>query len=167
MKIVGVKKSIEDSPNSYLPLEQTINQTSCLLTDFFLSEGHSYYERIIKKVYKEEIDKRRVRFDIGGCPREIVNPETGETMVIIVVSEMWLWVSVKEHREKESGYEEMQSMYLQGMLEEYFYEQGVRMPSHGADETELLLNYLSEYLPWVWDYFGVFDLPEEEQVDDK
>ena len=45
----------------------------------------------------------------------------------------------------------------EGKLEEYLYEQGVDMPSHNADETERLLNYLSKDIPCVWDYFRVYE----------
>ena len=164
MKIVGVKKSIKDSSDPSLPLEQAIHHTSYLLTELFLGDGHPYHERMVRKVNREDIDCRRIRFDIGGYYREIVDSKTGEKMVILVISDLWLWVCVKEHREEESGYDQMQSRYMQGKLEEFLYEQGVKMPSHGPEETELLLNYLSERIPCIWDYFGVFDLPEEGQT---
>jgi len=52
-----------------------------------------------------------------------------------IVNHHWLWVSVKEHRKLQSGYDEMQSMYMQGKLEAYLHEQGIDMPAHNADEA--------------------------------
>ena len=80
--------------------------------------------------------------------------------VKFIVNELWLWVSVKEHREKQSGYDEMQSHYMQDKLEEYLHEQGIDMPSHNAEETERLLNYLSKDIPCLWDYFHVHEIDD-------
>lgn len=78
--------------------------------------------------------------------------------VQFIVNHLWLWVSVKEHRKPQSGYDEMQSMYMQGKLEDYLHEQGIDMPAHNADEAERLLNFLSKYIPCVWDYFRMYEI---------
>ena len=111
-----------------------------------------------KKLFKEDIENRRIRFDIGGYAEHYKDAQTGRMKVKFIVNHLWLWICVREHRQQQSGYDELQSHYMQGKLEEYLHEQGIDMPSHGADETERLLNFLSKDIPCVWDYFRVYEI---------
>ena len=155
-KIIQMTTPVSDSNDPNLPLELAIHKTSYLLTDLFLGEGRPFRKAMEKKLFKEDIENRRIRFDVGGYAEYYKDPETERMkMKYIVVTGLWLWVTLKEHRKDQSGYDALQSMYMQGKLEEYLHEQGVNMPSHKADETERLLTYLSQDIPCVWDYFRV------------
>ena len=157
-KIIEMIKPVADSCNPNLPLELTIHKTSYLLTDLFLGEGQPFRKKMEKKLFKEDIENRRIIFDVGGYAEYYKDPRTGRMEAQFIVTGLWLWVTVNEHRKKQRGYDEMQSHYMQGELEEYLHEQGVDMPSHNADETEDLLNFLSRDIPCVWDYFSVHNV---------
>ena len=157
-KIIEMIKPVADSCNPNLPLELTIHKTSYLLTDLFLGEGQPFRKKMEKKLFKEDIENRRIIFDVGGYAEYYKDPRTGRMEAQFIVTGLWLWVTVNEHRKKQRGYDEMQSHYMQGELEEYLHEQGVDMPSHNADETEKLLNFLSRDIPCVWDYFSVHNV---------
>ena len=154
-KIIKMIRPVADSYNPYLPLELTIHKTSYLLTDLFLGEGQPFRKKMEKKLFKEDIENRRIIFDVGGYAEHCKDPRTGRMKAQFIVTGLWLWVTVNEHRKKQRGYDEMQSHYMQGELEEYLHEHGIDMPSHNADETEDLLNFLSRDIPCVWDYFRV------------
>ena len=156
-KIIIMKKQVADSHNPHLPLELTINKTSYLLTNWFFSENHPFRKRLEKKVFVEDIENRRIKFDVGGYAEQIKDSKSGNMKVIFVVCHLWLWVCTNDHRKESSGYDQMQTMYFQGKLEEYLYEQGVNMPSHNPDETKHLLNYLSRYISCIWEYFDVVE----------
>jgi hypothetical protein len=160
-KIIKMIKPVADSCNPYLPLELTIHKTSYLLTDLFLGEGQPFRKEMEKKLFKEDIENRRIIFDIGGYAEYYKDSKTGRMKAKFIVKDLWLWVCMKEHRKKQSGYNEMQSKYMQAKLEEYLHEQGIDMPSHNADETERLLKFLSPYLPCVWDYFTIREMEEK------
>ena len=157
-KIIEMIKPVADSCNPNLPLELTIHKTSYLLTDLFLGEGQPFRKKMEKKLFKEDIENRRIIFDVGGYAEYYKDPRTGRMEAQFIVTGLWLWVTVNEHRKKQRGYDEMQSHYMQGELEEYLHEQGVDMPSHNVDETEKLLNFLSRDIPCVWDYFSVHNV---------
>ena len=157
-KIIEMIKPVADSYNPNLPLELTIHKTSYLLTDLFLGEGQPFRKKMEKKLFKEDIENRRIIFDVGGYAEYYKDPRTGRMEAQFIVTGLWLWVTVNEHRKKQRGYDEMQSHYMQGELEEYLHEQGVDMPSHNVDETEKLLNFLSRDIPCVWDYFSVHNV---------
>jgi len=154
-KIIQMTRPVRDSFNPNLPLELTIHKTSYLLTDLFLGEGQPFRKELEKKLFVEDIENRRIVFDVGGYAENYKDPITGRMKEKFIVKELWLWVTMKEHRKEQSGYDVLQSMYMQSKLEEYLHEQGVNMPSHNADETERLLNYLSQDIPCTWDYFCV------------
>ena len=158
MKIIKMIRTVADSYNPYLPLELTIHKTSYLLTDLFLGEGQPFRKEMERKLFKEDIDNRRIRFDIGGYAEHYKDAQTGRMKVKFIVNDLWLWACVKEHRKPQSGYDEMQSMYMQGKLEDYLHEQGIDMPAHNADEAERLLNFLSKDIPCVWDYFHMYEI---------
>lgn len=157
-KMIEMIKPVADSCNPNLPLELTIHKTSYLLTDLFLGEGQPFRKKMEKKLFKEDIENRRIKFDVGGYAEYYKDPRTGRMEAQFIVTGLWLWVTVNEHRKKQRGYDEMQSHYMQGELEEYLHEQGIDMPSHNADETEDLLNFLSRDIPCVWDYFSVHNV---------
>ena len=157
-KMIEMIKPVADSCNPNLPLELTIHKTSYLLTDLFLGEGQPFRKKMEKKLFKEDIENRRIKFDVGGYAEYYKDPRTGRMEAQFIVTGLWLWVTVNEHRKKQRGYDEMQSHYMQGELEEYLHEQGIDMPSHNADETEDLLNFLSRDIPCVGDYFSVHNV---------
>ena len=157
-KIIKMIRPVADSYNPHLPLELTIHKTSYMLTDLFLGEGQPFRKEMEKKLFKKDIENRRIRFDIGGYAEHYKDAQTSRMKVQFIVNHLWLWVSVKEHRKPQSGYDEMQSMYMQGKLEDYLHEQGIDMPAHNADEAERLLNFLSKYIPCVWDYFRMYEI---------
>ena len=157
-KIIEMIKPVADSCNPNLPLELTIHKTSYLLTDLFLGEGQPFRKKMEKKLFKEDIENRRIIFDVGGYAEYYKDPRTGRMEAQFIVTGLWLWVTVNEHRKKQRGYDEMQSHYMQGELEEFLHEHGIDMPSHNADETEKLLNFLSRDIPCVWDYFSVHNV---------
>ena len=154
-KIIQMTRPVSDSNDPNLPLELAIHKTSYLLTDLFLGEGRPFRKAMEKKLFKEDIENRRIRFDVGGYAEYYKDLEAGRMEMKYIVTGLWLWVTLKEHRKDLSGYDVLQSMYMQGKLEEYLYEQGVNMPSQNAAETERLLTYLSQDIPCVWDYFRV------------
>ena len=154
-KIIQMTRLVRDSFNPNLPLELTIHKTSYLLTDLFLGEGQPFRKELEKKLFVEDIENRRIVFDVGGYAENYKDPITGRMKEKFIVKDLWLWVTLKEHRKEQSGCDVLQSMYMQSKLEEYLHEQGVNMPSHNADETERLLNYLSQDIPCTWDYFCV------------
>ena len=157
-KMIEMIKPVADSCNPNLPLELTIHKTSYLLTDLFLGEGQPFRKKMEKKLFKEDIENRRIKFDVGGYAEYYKDPRTGRMEAQFIVTGLWLWVTVNEHRKKQRGYDEMQSHYMQGELEEYLHEQGIDMPSHNAEETERLLNFLSKDIPCVWDYFRMYEI---------
>ena len=99
-KIIEMIKPVADSCNPNLPLELTIHKTSYLLTDLFLGEGQPFRKGIEKKLFKEDIENRRIRFDIGGYAEYYKEAQTGRMKVKFIVNHLWLWVSLKEHREQ-------------------------------------------------------------------
>jgi len=157
-KMIEMIKPVADSCNPNLPLELTIHKTSYLLTDLFLGEGQPFRKKMEKKLFKEDIENRRIIFDVGGYAEYYKDPRTGRMEAQFIVTGLWLWVTVNEHRKKQRGYDEMQSHYMQGELEEFLHEHGIDMPSHNVDETEKLLNFLSRDIPCVWDYFSVHNV---------
>lgn len=116
MKIIKMIRPVADSYNPHLPLELTIHKTSYLLTDLFLGEGQPFRKEMEKKLFKEDIENRRIRFDVGGYAEHYKETQTGKMKAQFIVNHLWLWVSVKEHRKPQSGYDEMQSHYMQGKL---------------------------------------------------
>ena len=159
-KMIGIKKSVADSPYPDLPLELAVHKTSYLLTELFLGEGQPFRTLLKEKVCDEDMDNKRIRFDAGGYARHIKDPKTGKMMVMFNVSDLWLWVCMKDHRKEVSPHDQMQSAYMQGRLEEYLYGKGIKMPSHNPEETENLLIFLAQHIPSVWDYFTVIKVKE-------
>ncbi len=171
-KAIKLIKSAKDSSNPYLPLELTINKTSKLLTELFFGKDHPFRKRLEKKVFAEEIDERRIRFDLGGFAKFHKDPETGFMKMKFHVHELWLWVCMKDHRTKENRFEcrqpsYMQTTYIRGKLEEYLHEQGVNVPCKNAEDIERLLNYLAKDIPCIWDYFKVVERKSPSDGKDK
>ena len=124
-KIIQMTRPVSDSNDPNLPLELAIHKTSYLLTDLFLGEGRPFRKAMEKKLFKEDIENRRIRFDVGGYAEYYKDLEAGRMEMKYIVTGLWLWVTLKEHRKDLSGYDVLQSMYMQVKLEEYLYEQGV------------------------------------------
>lgn len=165
-KIIRMKRSVFDSHIKELPLEHSIHKTSHLLTKLFFGNGHPLRERLRKKVFDEDIDTRRIKLDVGGYAEYTKQPQTGKRLVIFNVTQICLWVMMKDHREQKNHLNQMQTMYVQGKLNEYMYEQGFNVPCKNPDEIERFLNFLSKDIPCIWDYFQVIELSETQQAGD-
>ena len=159
-KVINMERPVKDYFHSYWPLEMTIHKTSYLLTDLFLGEGKPFRKRMEKKVCRDDIESRRIRFDVGGYPYQHKDPKTGQTKWLFSVTSLWLLVCTNDHRKDDR--DEMQTRYIECKLYEYMYEQGVKMPSRYPDDIEHLLNYLSQFIPCVWDYFDVVEKEESD-----
>ena len=62
-----------------------------------------------------------------------------------------------------TGTHQMQTTYIQGKLNEYINGQGFNVPCKEADDIELFLHYLEQYIPYIWNYFKVFKKSNTEQ----
>ena len=162
-KIIRMKRCVFDSHIKELPLEHSIHKTSRLLTELFFGKGHPFREKLREKVFDEDIDVRRIKLDVGGYAKYTKHPKTGKRLVLFNVAEICLWVTMKDHREQEDHRNEMQTMYIQGKLNEYMNEQGFNVPCKNPDETERFLNFLSKEIPCIWDYFKVIELSDRQQ----
>lgn len=160
-KIIRMTECVFDSQNREMPLEHTIHKSSRLLTDYFFGDGHPLRERLREKVFDEDIEARRIKFDIGGYAQHIKHPKTGKRIVVFTVTELLLWVTMNEHREHDPR-DEMQTMYIQGKLSEYINEQGFNVPCKDPNEIEHFLQYLEQYIPCIWDYFKVINKDDKE-----
>lgn len=162
-KIIRMKRCVFDSYVKELQLDHSINKTSHLLTKLFFGEGHPLREKLREKVFDEDIDARLIKLGVGGYAKYTKHPKTGKRWVLFNVTEICLWVTMKDHRGQEDHRNEMQTMYIQGKLNEYMNEQGFSVPCKEVDEIELFLHYLEQYIPCIWDYFKVFKQSNTEQ----
>ena len=161
-----MKRCVFDSHIKELPLEHSIHKTSHLITELFFGNGHPLREKLREKVFDEDIDARRIKLDIGRYAKYTKHPQTGKRLVLFNVTEICLWVTMKEHREQADHRNEMQTMYIQSKLNEYINGQGFNVPCKNPDEIELFLNFLSKEIPCIWDYFKVMELLETQEVED-
>ena len=132
----------------------------------FFGNGHPLRERLREKVFDEDIDARRIKLDVGGYAKYTKHPKTGKRLVLFNVTEICLWVTMKDHREQEDHRNEMQTMYIQGKLNEYMNEQGFNVPCKETNEIEQFLSFLSKDIPCIGDYFKVIELPETQEIED-
>lgn len=165
-KIIRMTRRVFDSHIKELPLDLSIHKTSRMLTELFFGDGHPLRERLREKVFDEDIDARRIKLDVGGFAKYTKHPQTGKRLVIFNVTEICLWVTMKDHREQADHRNEMQTMYIQGKLNEYINEQGYNVPCKDPDEIERFLNFLSRDIPCIWDYFKVIELSEAQEAED-
>lgn len=152
--------SVEDYQKVFQeqPWNQTIHQLSHELTAFFFGDGHPLREHLRQKVYDEEIENRRIKFDIGGYYATVNNPQTAESEWVFHVTFLSLWVMMKDREKEEIQNYDIQTMYILGKLFEHLAWQGYVTPLKDADEIERFLNYLAQHIPSVWDYFSITQL---------
>lgn len=145
MKKIIMTKSVFDDPKAQT-LEESFNPITVELTNALFAEAHPFGNMIRKKVAKEDIAKRRIRFALYKID------ETDEATQIISLT---LEVVTKDLPSSESGYGQMQDLYINGKLAEFFNEQHINVPTKDAEDTERFLNYLAQFVPKIWDYFKV------------
>lgn len=145
-KIIRMKRCVFDSHIKELPLEHSIHKTSHLITELFFGNGHPLREKLREKVFDEDIDAKRIKLDIGGYAKYTKHPQTGKRLVLFNVTEICLWVTMKEHREQADLRNEMQTMYIQSKLNEYMKEQGFNVPCKNPDRAFSKLPFIGHSL---------------------
>ena len=140
-------KSVFDDTEAQ-KLEESFNPITVALTDALFGEAHPFGSKLRKKVSVEDIAKRRMRFALYKID------EAEEATQIFSIS---LEVVMKDwpFPFSESSHDQMQDLYINGKLAEFFNEQHFNVPTKDAEETECFLNYLAQFVPEVWDYFKV------------
>ena len=139
MKIVIIDPEVQT-------LEECFNPITVALTDALFAEAHPFGSKLRKKVSVEDIAKRRIRFALYKIDK------ADEATQIFSIS---LEVVMKDWPFSESNHDQMQDLYINGKLAEYFNEQHFNVPTKDAEETECFLNFLAQSVPEVWDYFKV------------
>ena len=127
-------------------LEECFNPITVALTDALFAEAHPFGSKLRKKVSVEDIAQRRMRFALYNIDK------AEEATQIFSIS---LEVVMKNWPVSESSHDQMQDLYINGKLAEYFNEQHFNVPTKDAEETECFLNFLAQSVPEVWDYFKV------------
>ena len=145
-KIIMIKSVFDDTEAQ--KLEESFNPITVALTDALFGEAHPFGSKLRKKVSVEDIAKRRMRFALYKID------EAEEATQIFSIS---LEVVMKDWSFpfSESSHDQMQDLYINGKLAEFFNEQHFNVPTKDAEETECFLNYLAQFVPKVWDYFKV------------
>ncbi len=145
-KIIMIKSVFDDTEAQ--KLEESFNPITVALTDALFGEAHPFGSKLRKKVSVEDIAKRRMRFALYKID------EAEEATQIFSIS---LEVVMKDwpFPFSESSHDQMQDLYINGKLAEFFNEQHFNVPTKDAEETECFLNYLAQFVPEVWDYFKV------------
>ena len=131
-KIIMIKSVFDDTEAQ--ELEESFNPVTVALTDALFGEAHPFGSKLRKIVSVEDIAKRRMRFALYKISLEVV---------------------MKNWPFSESSHDQMQDLYINGKLAEFFNEQHFNVPTKDAEETECFLNYLAQFVPEVWDYFKV------------
>ena len=116
------------------------------MTDALFGEAHPFGSKLRTIVSVEDIAKRRMRFALYKIDK------AEEATQIFSIS---LEVIMKNWPFSESSHDQMQDLYINGKLAEFFNEQHFNVPTKDAEETECFLNYLAQFVPEVWDYFKV------------
>ena len=137
MKIVIIDPEVQT-------LEECFNPITVALTDALFAEAHPFGSKLRKIVSVEDIAKRRMRFALYKIDK------ADEATQIFSIS---LEVVMKDWPFSESNHDQMQDLYINGKLAEFFNEQHFNVPTKDAEETECFLNYLAQFVPEVWDYF--------------
>lgn len=145
-KIIMIKSVFDDTEAQNL--EESFNPITVALTDALFGEAHPFGSKLRKKFSVEDIAKRRMRFALYKID------EAEEATQIFSIS---LEVVMKDwpFPFSESSHDQMQDLYINGKLAEFFNEQHFNVPTKDAEETECFLNYLAQFVPEVWDYFKV------------
>lgn len=145
-KIIMIKSVFDDTEAQ--KLEESFNPITVALTDALFGEAHPFGSKLRKKVSVKDIAKRRMRFALYKID------EAEEATQIFSIS---LEVVMKDwpFPFSESSHDQMQDLYINGKLAEFFNEQHFNVPTKDAEETECFLNYLAQFVPEVWDYFKV------------
>ena len=143
-KIIMIKSVFDDTEAQ--ELEESFNPITVALTDALFGEAHPFGSKLRKKVSVEDIANRRIRFALYKIDK------AEETTQIFSIS---LEVVMKNWPFSESSHDQMQDLYINGKLAEFFNEQHFNVPTKDAEETECFLNFLAQSVPEVWDYFKV------------
>lgn len=143
MKKIIMTKSVFDDPKAQT-LEECFCPITVELTNALFAEAHPFGNMIRKKVSEEDVAKRRMRFALY---------KIDETEEVTHIYSLSLEVVRKNLQSSESGYEQIQDLYINGKLAEFFNEQHFNVPTKDAAETERFLNYLAQSVPDIWDYF--------------
>ena len=141
-KIIMIKSVFDDTEAQ--ELEESFNPITVALTDALFGEAHPFGSKLRKIVSVEDIAKRRMRFALYKIDKA---EEATQIFSMEVVMKNWPF--------SESSHDQMQDLYINGKLAEFFNEQHFNVPTKNAEETECFLNYLAQFVPEVWDYFKV------------
>ena len=145
-KIIMIKSVFDDTEAQ--ELEESFNPVTVALTDALFGEAHPFGSKLRKKVSVEDIAKRRMRFALYKIDKADEATQIFSISLEVVMKDWPFPFS-------ESNHDQMQDLYINGKLAEYFNEQHFNVPTKDAEETECFLNYLAQFVPEVWDYFKV------------
>ena len=147
MKKIIMIKSVFDDPEAQT-LEECFNPITVALTDVLFAEAHPFGSKLRKKVSVEDIANRRIRFALYKIDKADEATQIFSISLEVVMKDWPFPFS-------ESNHDQMQDLYINGKLAEFFNEQHFNVPTKDAEETECFLNYLAQFVPEVWDYFKV------------
>lgn len=153
--IIRIKKNVFDYSHPAIPEEQTINDTSKRLTETLLHESHPLYQILLQSFSVEDIRSRRIRFDVCGKALYTKHPVSGKQMVLFNVSSLSFQVVMMDARKKQTAEIDALTARMQRTIDIYFSEQGFSLPCESSEEMERFLDYLTQYIPEVWNYFWV------------
>lgn len=153
--IIRIKKNVFDYSHPAIPEEQTINDTSKRLTETLLHESHPLYQKLLQSFSVEDIRSRRIRFDVCGKALYTKHPVSGKQMVLFNVSSLSFQVVMMDARKKQTAEIDALTARMQRTIDIYFSEQGFSLPCESSEEMERFLDYLTQYIPEVWNYFWV------------
>ena len=145
-KIIMIKSVFDDTEAQ--KLEESFNPITVALTDALFGEAHAFGSKLRKKVSVEDIAKRRMRFALYKFNKAEEATQIFSISLEVVMKDWPFPFS-------ESSHDQMQDLYINGKLAEFFNEQHFNVPTKDAEETECFLNYLAQFVPEVWDYFKV------------
>lgn len=145
-KIIMIKSVFDDTEAQ--ELEESFNPITVALTDALFGEAHPFGSKLRKKVSVEDIAKRRMRFALYKIDKADEATQIFSISLEVVMKDWPFPFS-------ESNHDQMQDLYINGKLAEFFNEQHFNVPTKDAEETECFLNYLAQFVPEVWDYFKV------------
>lgn len=153
--IIRIKKNVFDYSHPAIPEEQTINDTSKRLTETLLHESHPLYQKLLQSFNEEDIRSRRIRFDVCGKALYTKHPVSGKQMVLFNVSSLSFQMVMMDARKKQTAEIDALTARMQRTIDCYFSEQGFSLPCESSEEMERFLDYLTQYIPEVWNYFWV------------
>ena len=154
-KIIRIKKNVFDYSHPAIPEEQAINDTSKRLTEMLLHESHPLYQKLLQSFNEEDIRSRRIRFDVCGKALYTKHPVSGKQMVLFNVSSLSFQVVMMDARKKQTAEIDALTARMQRVIDIYFSEQGFSLPCESSEEMERFLDYLTQYISEVWNYFWV------------